>query len=106
MHWMCIFSSLLDAPLKLFGATTSAVISEPDNSNFDFGFYAFTYAEFKGDYKLVVKALNLQPADPKAEYSIGKFVSKQKPIGCPETIGLTPTENGRFLLGCGWCNGG
>lgn len=96
---------VLNEPLVLYGATTSAVVSETEHSYFNFS--AFTYAQFKGDYRLVVKALNLQPTKKMTETSLGMFVSRQ-PVAneCPETITLTPTENGQFLLGCGWCNGG
>lgn len=96
---------ILNEPLVLYSATASAVVSETEHSYFNFS--AFTYAQFKGDYRQVVKALNLQAVNPMTETSLGKFVSRQ-PSGnsCPETISLTPTDEGRFLLGCGWCNGG
>ncbi|NQD38582.1 hypothetical protein HPT27_16280 [Permianibacter sp. IMCC34836] len=93
--------AILKEPLKIGEATTSAVISETENSNFDFG--AFTYAQFKGDYKKMVKLLKLQEIIPYTNESLGKFVSN--PTGCPNTIALTPLENGEFLLGCGWHNG-
>lgn len=96
---------MLNEPLTLYGATAFAIVAETENSYFDFS--AFTYGKFKGDFKQAVKALNLQPASPFTEKSLGKFVSEQ-PVNskCPETIALTPIENGYFLLGCGWCNGG
>lgn len=96
---------ILHEPLSFYGSTTTAVISEAESSYFDFS--AFTYGKFKGDYKQVVKALNLQAANPFTEQSLGKFVSQQPTQHhCPATIALTPVENGYFLLGCGWCNGG
>ncbi len=97
--------AILNEPLSFHGSTTFAIVSETENSYFDFS--AFTYGKFKGDYKQVVKALNLQPASPFTAESLGKFVSEQPTNNkCPETIALTPIENGYFLLGCGWCNGG
>lgn len=92
---------ILKEPLKLGEATAIAVISETDPSNFDFN--AFTYAKFKGDYLKMVKTLKLQEAAPFTNESLGKFISN--PSGCPNTIALTPLENGEFLLGCGWHNG-
>lgn len=97
--------AILDAPLQMGGAVTSAVISETENSNADFN--AFTYARFKGDYKKVVSLLKLQPEKAGVEASFGKYVSRQAPAsGCPPTVILTPGKEGEFLLGCGWCNGG
>lgn len=96
---------VLNEPLTLYGSTAFAIVSEAENSYFDFS--AFTYAKFKGDYKQVVTALGLQPASPFTEESLGKFISKQPTNNeCPQTIALTPTDDGHFLLGCGWCNGG
>lgn len=97
---------VLDAPLRMGGAVATAVISETENSNPDFG--AFTYARFKGDYRKMVALLKLQPEKSGSAFSFGKYVSRQQPPhGCPPTIMLTPIEDvaGEFLLGCGWCNG-
>lgn len=91
---------ILNKPLIIGSATTEAVISETENSNFDFN--AFTYAKFKGDYKKIVVLLKLFPAK-NSESAMGHYVSNSS--GCPNAIALTPLENGEFLLGCGWHNG-
>lgn len=96
---------ILRRPLRIGAATASVVISEVENSNFDFA--AFTYALFDGDYKKVVSDLKLQPAQPFNNESLGRFVSQQpREAECPPTITLTPQDGSHFLLGCGWCNGG
>lgn len=66
---------ILRQPLRIGEATASVVISEVENSNFDFA--AFIYARFEGDYRKVVLALNLQPAQPLNDESLGRFVSQQ-----------------------------
>ena len=96
---------ILNTSIRIAGSETMAVISETENSNFDFG--GFTYARFKGDFRNVINFLKLQPEKAKAEFTMGKFVSRQaSKTKCPPTIVLTPGENDEFLLGCGWCNGG
>lgn len=91
---------ILNKPIVIASATTYAVISETDNSHFDFG--AFTYSKFSGDYRKVLALLRLVPAKtPKT--ALGKYVSNQS--ACPNSILLTPLANGEFLLGCGWHNG-
>jgi hypothetical protein len=66
------------------------------------------YGIFEGDFKSVVKELGLRAVPATSEVRIGKY---QRPLvgqntSCPKTIGLTPlAEKGKFLLGCGWCNG-
>lgn len=97
--------AILETPLMVGTATTHAVISESESTHYEFA--AFTYAEFTGDFREVIAELRLQPEPEDAEVKLGKYVLP-KPDGsaCPKTIILTPGENGRFLLGCGWCNGG
>lgn len=97
--------AILKTPLMVGKASTRAVISEAESTQYEFA--AFTYAEFTGDFHPVVAELGLQPEPADAEVKLGKFVlPKADGSGCPPTIILTPGENGRFLLGCGWCNGG
>lgn len=96
---------ILKDPITIAGAKTNAVVWSLDPNYFEFN--ANLFAEFTGDYKAVVKSLKLQPSKGFNESSMGRFVSVQASANaCPETIVLTPKENGRFLLGCGWCNGG
>ncbi|MDI1278795.1 hypothetical protein [Methylobacter sp.] len=97
--------AVLRKPLDFVGAQASAVMSETENSQFDFR--AFTYARFEGDYRHAVKVLKLQAAEPFTDTSLGRFVSRQpSPSQCPPTVTLTPVDDKHFLLGCGWCNGG
>lgn len=103
---------IVKEPLEIGNAKSYSVIS-------DFGaayseFNGIVYSEFTGDYKKVVEQLKLLPvSNPKSEMNIGKFERKvptvvlgEQNLLCPKTIALTPLENGKFLLGCGWCNGG
>jgi hypothetical protein len=77
------------------------------SSNGYFEFAGYLYARFKGDYRETVKLLKLQADKSKGDEKRAHFVSSQAPQNaCPPTIMLTPLENGEFLLGCGWCNGG
>jgi len=96
---------ILKDPITIAGAKTYAVVWSLDPNYFEFN--ANLFAEFTGDYKAVVKLLKLEPTKNFDESSMGRFVSIQaSKNACPETIVLTPKENGTFLLGCGWCNGG
>ena len=96
---------ILRKPLNIAGAKAFAVVSETENSNFEFN--AFTYASFEGDYLQVVQALKLKATEPFNNSSLGRFVSQQPPLSqCPPTVTLTPVDKKHFLLGCGWCNGG
>lgn len=96
---------ILKEPIIIAGAKTNAVVWSLDPNYFEFN--ANLFAEFTGDYKAVVKLLKLEPTKGFNDSSMGRFVSIQPPENaCPETIVLTPKENGKFLLGCGWCNGG
>lgn len=97
---------ILNEGITIAGSKASAVIS-------DFGitytnFQGIVFAEFSGDYKAAVKELGLLESK-KTEEDIGEYVLP-KPRGgkdevCPPTIALTPIETGKFVLGCGWCNG-
>ena len=94
------------AGLKIFGATTSAVRSQFDAPYENF--QGIVFAEFKGDFRKVVKELGLKKAGSK-DQKIGEYVAP-RPTGaqdeiCPPTVALTPLDDGRFVLGCGWCNG-
>jgi hypothetical protein len=96
---------ILASPLRIGSATAYAVVAETEASYFDFG--AFTYALFTGDARAAVALLKLEPAKSKDSLRLGAFVSRQAPAAsCPRTVALTPVEGGKFLLGCGWCNGG
>lgn len=100
---------VVDQPILIHGARAQALVGGPSASEEDFA--GLVYARFKGDHQQVVKALALQPTAADA-IRIGAF-QKAMPNDaegettetCPMTIGLTPLEDGEFLLGCGWCNG-
>ena len=96
----------IHAGLRIAGATTSEVRSQFDTPYKNF--QGIVFAEFKGDYRKVVKELGLKKVGPK-DQKIGEYV-KPQPTGdkdeiCPPTVALTPLDDVRFVLGCGWCNG-
>ena len=98
---------ILRQPIVIAGARTSSIILSLDSSSY-FNFSGFVYGIFEGDFESVVKELGLSAAPVRSELRVGKY---QRPLvgqntSCPKTIGLTPlAEKGKFLLGCGWCNG-
>ena len=95
---------VLKTPLRIAGATTRAVIGEVRQSHYDFR--GHVYGSFKGDYQRVVKELGLvKSKDPVVGNYELEVEARTPDLVCPKTIGLTPKENGEFLLGCGWCNG-
>jgi hypothetical protein len=99
---------ILENPLELAGGKTSAVIAEFQAPYENFA--GIVYSELTGDHQVAVNKLQLRLATGDNEETLGKFV---KPVPrpddadevCPRTIVLTPLEKGRYLLGCGWCNG-
>jgi hypothetical protein len=101
---------VLRSPLRVAGAKASGVVLDLAVIYRDFS--GSVYAVFEGDYLTVAKQLNLKPPTGKASV-IGKYQRRLdldldgKPDStCPKTIALTPLqEKGKFLLGCGWCNG-
>ena len=59
-----------------------------------------------GDARTAVAALRLRRAQGE-ETHMGRFLREMADGSlCPRTILLTPVSGSRFLLGCGWCNGG
>ena len=98
---------ILRKPIVIAGARTSSIILSIDSSSY-FNFSGIVYGIFEGDFKSVVKELGLRAVPATSEAMVGKFerpVLVQNTL-CPKTIGLTPlAEKGKFLLGCGWCNG-
>ena len=75
-----------------------AVVWSLDPNYFEFN--ANLFAEFAGEYKAVVKLLKLEPTKNVDESSMARFVSIQaSENACPETIVLTPQENGKFFAG-------
>jgi len=99
---------ILRKPIVIAGARTSSIILSLESSSY-FNFSGFVYGIFEGDFKSVVKELGLRAVPATSEARVGKYeraVVVQNTL-CPKTIGLTPlAEKGKFLLGCGWCNGG
>jgi hypothetical protein len=103
---------ILRTPIVVAGARTSSIILSLDSPSYS-NFNAFVYGIFEGDYKSVVKKLGLSAVPANSEGAIAMY---QRPVDamwngqrclCPKTIGLTPlAQKGKFLLGCGWCNGG
>ncbi|MCU0755582.1 MAG: hypothetical protein MUE46_10750 [Xanthomonadales bacterium] len=92
----------LKQPLEIAGAQTRTVTWQTDGADKRFG--GIVYAEFEGDAAAAAKALSLTAHAN--EDRMGDY-RREVPDGnlCPPTVLLTPTERGRFLLGCGWCNG-
>lgn len=93
----------LKQPLLLAGASTSTVTWQVVSEHENFG--GVVFAEFEGDAEVVAKNLELRRAEDndlmgtfRREVSDGSM--------CPPTVLLTPLTGKRFLLGCGWCNGG
>jgi hypothetical protein len=91
----------LQRPLDVAGASTHNVVASL--AGLYQGFNGIILAQFEGQHAGVVEQLNLEPGDN------GNFV-RAVPTGeadevCPPTIELRPLQDGRFLLGCGWCNG-
>ena len=99
---------ILSQPIVIAGARTSSIILSIDSSSY-FNFDAAVYGIFEGDFKSVVKELGLRAVPATSEIVVAKY---QRPVAgqntlCPKTIRLTPlAEKNKFLLGCGWCNGG
>ena len=98
---------ILRKPIVIAGARTSSIILSLDGSSY-FNFSGIVYGIFEGDFKSVVKELGLRAVPATSEARVGKYDRPlvEKYTSCPKTIGLTPlAEKGKFLLGCGWCNG-
>jgi hypothetical protein len=93
----------LKQPLMLAGARTSTVTWQVASEHENFG--GIVFAEFDGDADAVARSLSLRRAAD--ENLMGTF-RREVPDGslCPPTVLLTPLTGKRFLLGCGWCNGG
>lgn len=92
---------ILKNPLVIGGSKARTFVSETESTNFEFS--AYTFGQFSGDYRAVVKMLGLLPSKEKECGHFERAISDG--TVCPPTIALTPEEGG-FLLGCGWCNGG
>jgi len=97
----------LHKEMVIHGARTSAVTMSFSPPREDF--LGIVFAEMKGDPAPLIKALGLKKAPRGAELPIGQYI---KPVPgnepdetCPRTIAVTALGPGRFLLGCGWCNG-
>ncbi len=103
---------ILRSPIVIAGARASAVVHDFATS-YD-SFHALVYGVFVGDFERVVKELGLRPVPSTSKAVVGQYeksvetvVNGERQALCPKTIGLTPLrEKGKFLLGCGWCNGG
>lgn len=97
----------LQKEMVIEGARTSVVTMSFTSPREDF--LGLVFAEMTGDPAPLIKAFGLKKVARGAELPIGRYV---KPVPgpepgevCPKTIALTPLGSGRFLLGCGWCNG-
>ena len=76
------------------------------------GFGAVVYAEVEGEARDAILELGLQPREdhPAAIapwFRLGHPPDPDavEPDICPAMVGLKETGPGRYLLGCGWCNG-
>lgn len=94
----------LETPINVEGATTRDVSWQVEGGPEPFG--AIIFAEFRGSHKTVAERLELRPS-ANEEFYKGVQI-REVPDGslCPPTIMLKPISKTRFLLGCGWCNGG
>jgi hypothetical protein len=97
----------LQKEMVIEGARTNAVTMSFASPREDF--LGLVFAEMTGDPAPLIKAFGLKKAARGAELPIGQYV-KSVPGAepnevCPKTIALTPLGSGRFLFGCGWCNG-
>jgi len=98
---------ILRKPIVIAGARTSSIILSLEGSSYS-NFSGIVYGIFEGNFKSVVKELGLRAVPATSEVRVGKYDRPlaEKYTSCPKTIGLTPlAEKGKFLLGCGWCNG-
>lgn len=90
--------------IQLFGAKAAGVVVSTRGSGYR-NFQAYVFAEFVGDRRKAIDALKLVPGDGRT----GEYVQRASHLDgdalCPPLVYLTPIANGRFLLGCGWCNG-
>ena len=93
--------------LVIEGARTRAVTMSFSSPREDF--QGLVFAEMTGDPAPLIKAFGLKKVSAGAEAPIGQYVKPvpghEKDEICPKTIALTPIGPGRFLFGCGWCNG-
>ena len=109
---------VLREPIKLQNAKTN-IVTWSVGASHHYNFHAILFSEFVGDYRAVVRKLQLIETKANTRgsgvtyeaevYEYAKFVSAKSATSdnqCPPTIMLTPTTDGKFLLGCGWCNGG
>ncbi|KFL37623.1 hypothetical protein [Arenimonas donghaensis] len=75
------------------------------------GFGALVYAHVQGDAGAAIESLGLQPrtSHPAAIADWVRPAGKDAQDGafadCPDMVGLHELAPGRYLLGCGWCNG-
>ena len=98
---------ILRKPIVIAGARASSIILSLEGSSYS-NFSGIVYGIFEGEFKNVVKELGLRAVPATSEVRVGKYDRPlaDKYTSCPKTIGLTPlAEKGKFLLGCGWCNG-
>jgi len=94
----------LSEPIVISGAKTNLIVMAFDSPYP--GFNGLVFAEFEGDLLSFVKANKLSKGQPKNTTNVGTY---NRPLsqehGCPVTLGATRIKPGRFVFGCGWCNG-
>jgi hypothetical protein len=102
---------VLEQPLVFHEARAHVVIGDVDGQTLLLP-GAAVFASFDGDYRKVVAALGLQPDAPGGAWDGVEFTDAAAKARaakgdevCPATILLTPVDDTRFTLGCGWCNG-
>jgi hypothetical protein len=93
-------------PIIFHKASTSLITLSLTNTYKKF--HGYVYALFTGDINKFAKSMQFTKGKPKNTPDTGTFnrVLPGANALCPVTLGASAYGAGRFLFGCGWCNGG